>query len=160
MHEAFVSAGSRGWDRADLEELVATYDHDLKRMCFAVLGDADSAQDAVQATWEIAIRKASQLRSREKVRNWLSAIAMNEARAVLRARKRKPDLPAPHLEEQRDIDLAMALNKLSVQDREILAITFVAGFTAPEAGEVLGITPEGVRTRKARAIARLRKELA
>jgi RNA polymerase sigma-70 factor (ECF subfamily) len=149
-----------GAARTDWAELVATHDAPLKRMCFMVTGDTETAQDAVQATWERAYRKWTQLRTPSKVRAWLSAIAMNEARAALRSQGRNAQVLEWEPRPARDLDLANALALLPVQDRQLLALTVVEGFTSSEAGKVLGLSAEGVRTRKARIVARLRKELS
>ncbi len=56
-------------------------------------------------------------------------------------------------------DLAAALRRLSPEDRELLALRHVSGFDATEIGKAIGMSASGVRTRLARAAARLRLEL-
>ncbi len=56
-------------------------------------------------------------------------------------------------------DLAAALQRLSPDDRSLLAMRHVSGFDATEIGRALGMSPSGVRSRLARAAARLRSEL-
>ncbi|HLE89157.1 MAG TPA: RNA polymerase sigma factor [Candidatus Limnocylindria bacterium] len=147
-------------DAAAFGELVRQYDADLKRVCYVVTGDADSAQDAVQATWEIAWRKLRQIRDYGKIRRWLITVAVNEGRRIARSPRALPfseDGVSSVME--RDIDLGNSLRRLHVSDRQLLSLTFVAGLTSAEAAPILGLTPAGVRTRKARIVMRLRNEL-
>ena len=97
-------------------------------------------------------------------------IAANEVRQQLRRRKRDQvveieviDLGSDRLDPASRaglLDLRTALAQLTVEDRTLLAMRHVAGFDSPEIGEALGISPEAVRTRLSRLIARLRLELA
>ena len=57
------------------------------------------------------------------------------------------------------MDLSDALARLEPDDRALLALRFAAGFDATEIGCALGISASGVRSRLARLITRLRKEL-
>ena len=56
-------------------------------------------------------------------------------------------------------DLAVAMRRLSTEDRTLLAMRYVVGFDATEIGRAMGISASGVRSRLARAAARLRSEL-
>lgn len=147
-------------DADAFEDLVRAYNGDLKRVCYMITGDRGTAEDAAQITWEIAWRKLNQLRTPAKARQWLLAVAGNEARrlarrgAFLRPEDDRADSMAP-----RDLDLAVALSRLSAPDRQLLALTFLAGMSSGEAGGIMGLSPEGVRTRKTRILKRLRKEL-
>jgi RNA polymerase sigma factor (sigma-70 family) len=141
-------------------ELVQAYDHDLHKVCYVVTGDRRAAEDAAQATWEIAWRKLRQLRDPNKAHQWLLTVAVNEARRFTANRVERPDDgDRAALDTSRDLDLAHALGRLPTQDRQVLSLLFIAGMTSAEAGRVLGMSPEGVRTRKARILMRLRKEL-
>ena len=48
---------------------------------------------------------------------------------------------------------------LDPEDRELLAMRYVAGFNATELSNALGISPSGVRNRLERLTARQRQEL-
>jgi RNA polymerase sigma factor (sigma-70 family) len=51
------------------------------------------------------------------------------------------------------------LARLEPRDRELLALRYVAGFSAPELAEYFRLTPEGIRSRAKRLLDRLRTEL-
>ena len=109
------------------------------------------------------------LREPDLLRPWLVKIAANEVRQVLRrqGRYRVAELELADIGSDTDdpstrtvrTDLTAALRRLSPEDREVLAMRHVAGFDATEIGRALGMSASGVRSRLARAAARLRSEL-
>ena len=148
----------------DLSELVDQYHESLSRLCFMITGDAEMAADAVQETWSIAIRKVHRLRRPESAKAWLMAVAANQARQELRARKRRERLSISarermHVVSQPDPDLAVALARLNFADRQLLSRDVAAGLTSAEIGAIMGLSAEGVRTRKHRLLKLLREEL-
>lgn len=78
----------------------------------------------------------------------LSKVELDAAQSVAR--------PAS---DSADIDLVMALGRLPPRDRELIALSYIAGMTSSEIGRLLGLTPAGIRTRRARILQRLREEL-
>lgn len=158
-----------GGDVAAFARIVAEHHDHMARVCFVICGDQDMAQDAVQAAWPIAWRKLAALREPDRLRPWLVTIAANEARQAIRRQRRHvvveievADVGSrqydPSLLVAR-IDLSAALRRLSPDDRTILALRHVSGFDATEIGRAMGMTASGVRSRLARAAARLRSEL-
>ena len=166
---AATVADAAAGDVAALARIVGAHHDDMARICYVICGDQDTAQDAVQAAWPIAWRKLRSLRDPERLRPWLMAIAANEARQILRRRRRyrvveievadvgsdrfDPGARAGH------VDLATALRRLTAEDRTLLALRHVAGYDATEIGREMGISASGVRSRLARLTARLRTEL-
>ena len=152
-----------------LAQIVGAYHDDMARIAFVISGNADVAQDAVQAAWPKAWKKLGSIRERDKLRPWLMAIAANEARQIMRQRIGRPvveievaDIAAPGSDPQSrssGLDLDAALRRLSPDDRAILALRHVGGYDATEIGRVMGMPAATVRTRLARTVARLRKEL-
>ena len=163
---AAVVVEAAAGDRAAFTELVATYHPDMIRLAMVVTRDADLANDAAQAAWHQAWQKLRQLRDPGRIRPWLLSIAANEARQALRRRSHLVAMPDPMTDspspEQDPIDameLARALGTLRPDERQLIGLRYVSGFSAPELGEIFGISPEGVRSRLKRILARLRKEL-
>jgi RNA polymerase sigma-70 factor (ECF subfamily) len=176
--ELTISAGVADTTIADairgdvdaLAQIVGAFQNDMARIAFVVCGDADVAQDAVQSAWPIAWRKLPSIRERAKLRPWLMAIAANEARQIVRRRagRRVVEIAAADIATMNGdpatrvgaVDLEFAMRQLSPDDRAILALRHVGGYDATEIGRALGMSPATVRTRLARAIARLRKDLS
>lgn len=159
-----VRAAAAG-DRVAFTELVATHHRDLLRLAMVITGDPELAEDAAQAAWQQAWRKLRQLRDPGRVRPWLLAIAANEARQALRRRSRLVVMPSElsdqpaHRDPIDALDLAQALAGLKPEDRALIGLRYVAGFSAPELAGTLGLSPEGVRSRLKRILDRLRMEL-
>jgi RNA polymerase sigma-70 factor (ECF subfamily) len=162
----FVSA-SRG-DTDALEQLILAHHEDMVRLCALITRDDDLAHDAAQAAWATAWRKLGSVRDPAKVRSWLLTIAANEARQQLRRRHRHQlvEIDAAGVVGGTDpgaspgaIDLERALSRLAPDDRTLLAMRHLAGLDSTEIGRALGISPEAVRTRLSRLVARLRAEL-
>jgi len=136
--EALIALALSG-DESASARIVRVHHADMVRVSFVVCGDLDLAEEAVQAAWPIAWQKLSTVRSTERLRAWLVSVAVNEARQLVRRRRRRtvveisvvPDdgatwpNPADH---DVDLDLARALGGLAPDDRALLALRYVAGF--------------------------------
>lgn len=152
---------------AGFTALVGEHHGDLVRFAYAMVGDAEVANDIAQSAWAAAWRKRSQLREPDKVRGWLLTITANEARRSLRRRRlrrlisltdeshRTVQARAP----EGEIDLIAALQRLAPRDREILARRYALGETSQEIAEQVGMSDSGVRVRIGRLLRMLREEL-
>jgi hypothetical protein len=76
-------------ERAAFTELVEQYHAELVRIAYAITGDLDAARDSAQLAWIKAWQGRSGVREPARLRAWLIAIAANEAREYLRARRRR-----------------------------------------------------------------------
>jgi RNA polymerase sigma-70 factor (ECF subfamily) len=164
---ATLLAAVRERDQVAFTQLVAAHDHELLRLAFVISGNRQAAEDAAQATWERLWRKPPQLHAPEKLRSWLLTVAANEARQASRRRRRGAMLeasaastPVPPDLAAELVDLQVALGRLSMPERELLALRFVAGLASAEIADHLGVSPEGARTRIHRLLQRLRTELS
>jgi RNA polymerase sigma factor (sigma-70 family) len=166
---AAIVAEAASGDVAALARIVEAHHDDMARLCFVICGDADLAQDAVQAAWPVAWQKLGSLRDPDRLRPWLMSVAANEARQMLR-RQRRQGVTRIELADVGSsvgdpagraalMDLAAALRRLSPDDRALLALRYVSDLDATEIGRALGISSSGVRSRLSRLIARLRTEL-
>ena len=165
---SLVSAAAKG-DQAAFARIVAAHHEDMVRVSYVITRDVDAAHDAVQEAWSIAWRGLKRLNDPSRLRQWLVAIAANEARQILR-RQRRRVVTELRAEGPRDddegtqiwggrIDLRNALAHLSAQDRQLLALRYVAGFDSGELSRVTGLSASGTRARLQRLLAVLRDEL-
>ena len=168
--EGLVRAAVAG-DELAFATIVDRHRLSMTRVAYVVCGDADLAEESVQAAWPIAWRRLPTLREPSRLGAWLASIAVNEARQLARRGRRRsvveiavamrdtdtaPD-PAHRVE---DLDLIRALADLSAEDRALLALRYVAGLNSQELGRALGMSASGLRRRLARLLARLRSELS
>jgi RNA polymerase sigma factor (sigma-70 family) len=167
---ALIASAAAG-DAAAFASIVTANHEDMRRVCVVVVGDADIADDAVAAAWAIVWRKLGSLRDPARLRPWLVSVAVNEARQLVRARRRRSliEVPIIDLGEPRGgldpgstismLDLRNALARLDPNDRALLGMRYVAGFDATELAYATGRSPSGTRAHLARLLHRLEREL-
>jgi RNA polymerase sigma-70 factor (ECF subfamily) len=145
----------------------------LARRCSDPDVVADALQDCFQAAWT----QARRWRGDGDVAAWLWGIAVR--RLVTRLRGRRQVLVVPLDAAERHVrtptavsaeervllgveygDLGTALGRLSPEMRAVVQATVLDGLTSREAGRLLGIPENTVKTRLHRAKARLREDLA
>jgi RNA polymerase sigma factor (sigma-70 family) len=157
-------------DDVAFARIVAAHHEDMRRVCAVVCGDDSVAEEAAQAVWPIAWRKLGSLRDPARLRPWLVSIAVNEAKQLMRKRRRRAEIerivdapgepggvdPATGIDS---LDLDAALERLEPDERALLAMRYIAGFDAAELATAIGLSPSGTRTRLERLLGRLRKEL-
>lgn len=157
-------------DESAFRALVDASHRDILGLCYSITRDAELAADAAQAAWIRAWQSLPGLREPERLHSWLSTIAANEARALLRRRRRASIVPLEVAIDEpthssrggqgvEDIDLVVALARLAPDDRALLALRYIAGLNATELAAALGISPSGTRARLARLLRRLEGEL-
>ena len=166
---AGVVARAIAGDEAAFARIIRAHHADMTRVCFLICADLDLADEAVQGAWVVVWHKLKGLRDPARLRPWLVSVAANEARQLLRRRRRTPVVeiavmdaitaapdPAGRID---DLDLANALARLDPDDRALLALRYVAGFDSTELARATGRSASGTRARLARLLTRLRKDL-
>lgn len=140
-------------------------------VCRRVLGDADDAEDAFQATFLVLVRKAASIVPRDRIANWLYGVAQltaMKARAMTVRRKAREkqvkDMPEPALAEEGSGEdllplLDQELSRLPDKYRSAIVLCDLEGKTYKEAARLLGC-PEGtLAARLTRGRAMLAKRL-
>jgi RNA polymerase sigma-70 factor, ECF subfamily len=138
------------------------------RFLAQVVESRSDAEDLLQETWAAAFRDRRRLVAHPAPEAWLMAIARNRALAHLR-RARRGRAAWQRLrggdvvdEGDRDavVDTRRLLARLPADDRVLLVLRFVHGYTAEELAAIYSITAEAARKRISRARARLLREHA
>jgi RNA polymerase sigma-70 factor (ECF subfamily) len=156
-------------DEVAFARLVAAHHSDMRRAAYVVCQDMDTAEDACQQAWQIAVRRLADIREPAKVRAWLIAVAANEARKIGQRQRRRNVFEArvrpisgSRIDETSVIDqadLSRALARLSPDDRALIALRYYADLDSFQIAGLRGRSPSGTRARLARILDRLRKEL-
>ncbi len=157
-------------DEAAFEALVAQHAPMVLRVCGRLLRDSNDVEDAFQATFLVLARKASQLRDRDLLGNWLYGVALRVAlrsRAVAAKRSAREilvddELPAlednePKCEQQ--VCLHEEIARLPEKYRSLIVLCYLEGFTHDAAAARLGCPVGTVKGRLARARDLLRDRL-
>jgi RNA polymerase sigma-70 factor (ECF subfamily) len=128
----------------------------------------DLAEDFLQQVFLRLAERGPELRPDSDLRAWLFAVARN---AFLSHVRREPAAPvegglellvepAPDVEGRLLLgDVERALAALRLEDREVLLLVAVEGLERDAVARLLGIAPDALRQRLARARARLLAEL-
>lgn len=142
----------------------------LMRRC----NDSDVVLDVVQDTFVAVWKDARRFRAEGEVAGWLWGIAFRRMVSRLRSRKDLVLLPdwevpvdgrsRPSAEDEVLLgvefgDLAGALRRLSPEFRSVVQAVVLDGLTTKEAGRLLGVRENTVKTRLHRAKAQLRGAL-
>jgi len=156
-------------DEIAFARIVEAHHRDMVRVCYLISRDLDLADEAAQAAWVLAWQRLRTLREPARLRPWLLSIAANQARDLIRHRRRRPVVELAVADGQDDgrhpdrgvddIDLRNALARLSSDDRALLALRYVAGLDSFELAPMFGRSASGTRARLARLLERLRSEL-
>lgn len=159
-------------------ELVARHSTSALRVATVVLGSTEGAPDAVQTATLRAWRARHRLDPDRGFRAWYLRIVANTARNERRSRSRRAALAvkaaavpttdhtidtvtpeaAAVTSAERQIVLA-GLNRLSADDRLILALRYFEDMTQSDIAQVLGCPVGTVKSRLSRAMSRLRQVL-
>src|SRR5579871_2836650 len=124
-------AAARAGDPRALERFFHAYHAQIYTLCLRLLGRAEEAEDATQATFVQAFRGFARFQGRSSVKTWLYRIAMNEALMLLRRRRNAPTaLDADfmvadgtlHVTERIAVETALA--KLTADHRIVLVLRF------------------------------------
>jgi RNA polymerase sigma factor (sigma-70 family) len=143
-----------GRDEAAFAALVRRHGPMVLGVCRRVLGHAQDAEDAFQATFLVLLRRAAAIRKRESVGNWLYGVAYRtalEARAAVARRhaveRQVQTMPEPTVDPAELLDdlrpvLDAELNRLPDRYRAAIVLCDLEGRPRREAARLLGI-PEG-----------------
>jgi len=171
--ETLVERARRG-DSVAFETLVLAYQSLAFRTAFVIAGDASDAEEAAQDAFVKAHRALGRFHTGEPFRPWLLTIVANEARNRRRARGRRAaltlraavepgangeDPEAAALASERRERLLSTVERLSDDDRDVLACRYLLELSEEETAAALGIPRGTVKSRTHRALARLQEEL-
>jgi RNA polymerase sigma-70 factor (sigma-E family) len=159
----------RAQDEAEYAEFVAASLHRLHRMAYAVCGDRELAEDAVQSALVSAYRTWPRVRDAASSEAYLRKMVVNQ---LLTWRRRKSwstsalghavePSRASHedqvVEHQR---VWTAVGLLPPRQRAVIVLRYYEGMSEAEISEVLGIRPGTVKSQASAAVAHLHATLA
>lgn len=154
------------------DELFRRYRDRLWAVAVRILGDRADAEDAVQEAFLSALR-GSGYRGEAEVGTWLHRIVVNKCTDRMRAARRRPPLDRGERLPERPLEgsdpsatvtdrlaLAAAIALLAPEQRTAFVLVDVQCLPVGEAAAILEVPPGTVKSRCARARARLIRLLA
>jgi RNA polymerase sigma-70 factor (ECF subfamily) len=163
---------------AAFDRLVALHQDYLYAVTVRIVRDRDIAEDAVQEAFFSAYRNLQRF-SGPSFRAWLTRIALNAAKDLLRKRKRRPADPYPEWEDdtwqppapeaegpeqvtlaaQQRSALARAMEGITDDQRAAIVLFDVHGYDYGEIAELTGVSVGTVKSRIHRGRMALRERL-
>jgi RNA polymerase sigma factor (sigma-70 family) len=162
---------ARGDDSADVafEAIVTRHGPAVLACCRRVLGDTAAAEDAVQATFLVLVRRARLIRVEKTLAPWLlhvarlAALKARQGHARRSAREHRAARPEAFTPEIELFDLRLLVrsevDRLPGKYRDPVRLCYFEGQTHDEAAAALGWPVGTVRGRLSRARAMLRTRL-
>ena len=159
----------KGGLNVTIEELIDQHGDGILRLCLLYMGERPLAEDAFQETFLRAWRGLDGFRGESSTKTWLSRIAANVCRDMLRSpwhrmrRKAKSveelcELPAPDAAPRRE--LAEAVRALPGRYREVIVLYYYEDMKLREIAALLRLPVPSVSTRLRRARAQLARMLS
>ncbi len=147
---------------------------ELYRIAWSWCHDNDLAEDLVQDTFLRALEKSAQLKDLDKLRPWLLRIMVNRHTDHFRRQRETVELddcepalrsaaPCPAEAAERHATVVMvhrAIAMLGDDQRKVLTLVDIGGFSYAEVAEALEIPIGTVMSRLSRARKQLRSQLA
>jgi RNA polymerase sigma-70 factor (ECF subfamily) len=150
----------------EFEQIAMPHTRSLLRVARRLVSDPAMAEDLVQETMFLAWRGFHQFHRDTNIRAWLFRILFNAYHAQGRKLRSAPatvPLEAQDLRidsrAQAAAEISQALDELGVEQRTVLLLGVVEGFTCREMADILSVPMGTVMSRLARARATLRNRL-
>jgi RNA polymerase sigma-70 factor (ECF subfamily) len=149
-------------DDTAFHELVDRYANDLFRLAYALVGNADDAEDILQETFLGAFEHLRSFKGRSSVKTWLIRILVKQVAKYhrywrLRETKSLDEISEsvktvlPARDQELRMDIKTMISTLSPEHREIIVLRELQGYSYKEIAEILGIPPGTVESRLFRA---------
>ncbi|HUU10894.1 MAG TPA: sigma-70 family RNA polymerase sigma factor [Phycisphaerae bacterium] len=173
LADAELVRRARQGDASAFKDLVGRHAARLLAMAAALLGDAADAEDVVQETFAGAFRGLRGFEGRSSVKTWLTSILMRQTAMHRRGSGRRAArlLRAEAASETTTgaasatgaadarMDVAAAIQLLSPEHRDVVALREFEGLSYDEMTQVLGIPRGTVESRLFRARRQLQEHL-
>lgn len=162
-------------NQSALAELVGIHEQRLARIAYRIVGCLSEAEDVRHAVFVRLLKTVGKSQPINNVGAWLTRCTVNDALARVRhrdregrlkeelVRRRRRTAETTPLEQLQDHEsrerLAVALVKLSPDERALVSLRFDEDLTFREIGEVLERPTSTIKSQLSHAIARLRTTL-
>lgn len=179
-HLAPLVERARAGDAAAFEQIMVLSERRVVSIAWGILGDREEARDAAQEVFLRAYKYLGTFKEEQNFSGWLYRITVNVCRDMARKRSRggrvgfisyeaefeagaleqvaaPDDTEAQAIEAQERVIIARALSKLSEQERSVLVLRDMEGFSTEEVARILGKRAATVRSQIASGRTKLKR---
>ena len=166
--DAELLAAHAAGDPLAFGELVTRHRDRMWAVALRTLRDPEEAADAVQDAFISAFRAAGKFRAESAVTTWLHRIVVNACLDRIRRRQARPTSPLPdegpgepavpgdqYADREVAMDIEQALGSLPVDQRAVIVLVDVEGYSVADAAIALSVAEGTVKSRCARGRAKL-----
>lgn len=166
-NERRLIRAARAGDGNAAEALVRQHFPGAWRAAYAITQRREMAEDAAQDAFERVFRNLDRFDDRRPLAPWLHRIVVNCALDSLRAERRTEPLPqslaagsGSDPELSADVrELFEVLGGLDPDQRTVVALRLVLGYTPRESADILGVKVGTIHSRLSRALQQVRMAL-
>ena len=162
--EAVLIRRAKRGDIKAFSELYSRIYVELYKFALYTLKHPQEAEDAVSETVMTAYEKISSLKKEESFRSWIFTILSNHCKNQFRKRQLAYELddevsPSEDFDYAALQDVKRAFWQLEDEERLIVSYSVFGGYQSDEIGQMLNMNPATVRSRKKRALEKMRTML-
>ncbi|MDE5994732.1 MAG: RNA polymerase sigma factor [Oscillospiraceae bacterium] len=151
---------SKGGNKESYGRLYEFYSNDMYRFALSICKNRSDAEDAVQEAALSVFKSIHCLYDPTKFKTYLFTALSNACKKTFREKTDElPENLAYEIEDFISADVKNALDLLDTASREIVLLSAVGGFKSGEIAKILDMPSVTVRTKKRRALSKMRKEL-
>lgn len=163
LSELVLIRKSRQGDVKAFSELYVRIHKELYKFALYTLKHPQDAEDAVSEAVIAAYENISGLKKEESFRSWIFRILSNQCkkrfRDVPQMEELETELPAPERDYAGSHDVRKAFGILNEDERMIVAFSVFGGYQSDEIGNMMDQNPATVRSKKTRAMGKMRRVL-
>lgn len=168
--EELIEKAKKG-DKDSFTKLMMTVEKELYHVAKARLKNDDDVYDAIQETTIIAYKNIEKLKENQYFKTWIIRILINETNLIYKRNKKINLIPFEEIMnvqknnsqsiENADVklDFNFICNKLKEEDRTIIILYYMDRFTDREIGKILNLKVNTVKTKRMRAIQKIKNIL-
>lgn len=177
--ESLIERALEG-DESAFEQIVHRHQRRIYRVAWAILRDESEADSVTQDTFVQAFLHMAKFERRSGLETWLTRIAINRARDVLRGRRwmrfaawgeddgdsplpqradERPDAERLAMSRQLQQALDRSVDGLSAQQKMVFRMRHYEDRSLEDIATLLGLRPGTVRAHLFRAVRKIRKDL-
>ena len=139
----------------------------IVRLCYLYLKDESLAQDAAQDTFVKAYRKLSSFKENSNINTWLTSIAINTCKSLMRQKSYKSTIslneaikvPANTHDKETELSVSQAIKNLPENLRAVTILKYYRGLKTQEIAKILKVPATTINYRLSKSKELLKEKL-
>ncbi|MBQ7385760.1 MAG: RNA polymerase sigma factor [Ruminococcus sp.] len=139
----------------------------IVRLCYLYLKDESLAQDAAQDTFVKAYRKLSSFKENSNINTWLTSIAINTCKSLMRQKSYKSTIslneaikvPANTPDKETELSVSQAIKNLPENLRAVTILKYYRGLKTQEIAKILKVPATTINYRLSKSKELLKEKL-